>query len=48
MQGRRSQNFDIIPYNPEIERTIQQPRRQRDNFETEKIFEVEEKIQKHM
>jgi hypothetical protein len=44
MQGRRSLNFNIIPYDPEIERTIRQPRRQRDNSETEIIFKVEEKM----
>jgi len=44
MQGRRSLNFNIIPYDPEIERTIRQPRRQRDYSETEIIFKVEEKM----
>jgi hypothetical protein len=41
MQGHRSQNFDIIPYDLETKR---QPRRQRDNSETENIFEVEKKM----
>jgi hypothetical protein len=37
--GRRSQNLDIITYDPEIERTIRQCR---DTSEFENIFKVEE------
>jgi hypothetical protein len=44
MQGHRSENFDIIPYNLEIEHIIQQPQRERDNSEAGIIFEVEEKM----
>jgi hypothetical protein len=46
MQCRRSQNFNIIPYDLEIERIIRQPRRQRDNSETRNIFEFEEEMAK--
>jgi hypothetical protein len=41
MQGRRSQNSDVIPYDPEIERTIRQPR---DTSKSENIFKVEEEM----
>jgi hypothetical protein len=44
MQGRRSQNLAVIPYNPEIERTIRQPRRPKEDSEEEEEFEVEEKM----
>jgi hypothetical protein len=44
MQGRRSQNLDVIPYNPEIERTIRQPRRPKEDSKEEEEFEVEEKM----
>jgi hypothetical protein len=39
MQGRRSQNLDIITYNLEIKRTIRQCR---ETSELENIFKVEE------
>jgi hypothetical protein len=41
MQGRRSHNSDVNPYDPEIERTIRQ---QRDTSELENIFKVEEDV----
>jgi hypothetical protein len=44
MQGHRSQNLAVIPYNPEIERTIRQPRRPKEDSEEEEEFEVEEKM----
>jgi hypothetical protein len=44
MQRRRSQNLAIIPYNPEIERTIQQPLRPKEDSEEEEEFKVEEKM----
>jgi hypothetical protein len=44
MQGRRSQNLEVIPYDPEIERTIRQPQEQRDNSETKVEFKVEEEM----
>jgi hypothetical protein len=41
MQGRRSQNSNVIPYDLEIERTIRQ---QRDTSESENIFKVKEEM----
>jgi hypothetical protein len=41
MQGRRSQNSELIPYNLEIERTIRQ---QKEISEAEILFEVGEKM----
>jgi hypothetical protein len=40
MQGRRSQNL-VIPYNPEIERTIRQPRRPKEDSEEERNSKLE-------
>jgi hypothetical protein len=44
MQGRRSQNLAIISYDPEINCTIRQPRRQREESDTDEEFEVEEEM----
>jgi hypothetical protein len=45
MQGRRSQNLAIIPYDLEIERTIQKPRRQKDNSKEKEKLEVEQEME---
>jgi hypothetical protein len=44
MQGHRYQNLVVIPYNLEIECTIRQSRRPKEDSEEEEEFEVEEKM----
>jgi hypothetical protein len=45
MQGWRSQNLAIVPYNPEIERIIRQ--KQKDNSKAEEEFEARERMEEN-